>query len=189
MRELRYDRRNMVTLIGMPTAGKTKIGKLLAQDLGCRFVDIDDVLVRHFNAKNLQEVVNRLPPAEFANAEEAAAIQTATESPVPTIIATGGSVVHLREAMNYLSQHTHIIHLHISLDTAIRRVAKRPDRGIVFAPGETLADLYKRRMPLYEKWAHRTVNTDRGRSKVAWRLAKQLEDEGYLIKTMEPRLA
>lgn len=181
--------RKFVTLIGMPTAGKTKIGTLLARYLGCEFVDIDYVLTKNFGVNKLQHLVDKLSPAEFARAEEAVAIQMAMELSAPTVIATGGSVVYLESAMGCLSRRTHIIHLHVSLDTVVRRVAKRPDRGIVFAPGETLADLYARRMPLYEKWAHRTVNTDHSRPKIAWRIARQLASEGYLSKTTEPRRA
>ncbi len=180
MKRPRHDTRKLVTLIGMPAAGKTKIGKLLARSARCGFVDIDEVLTKRFGAAKLQEIVSRLSPTEFAAAEEAAAIETATGLLVPTVIATGGSMVYLERAMRHLSRHTHIIYLKVSFETVVRRVARWPDRGIVFAPGETLADLYKRRMPLYEKWAHRTINTDRERPTIAARLAAQLAKEGYL---------
>ncbi len=176
----RRDKQKLVSLIGMPSAGKTKVGALLAERLECGFVDIDDCITRHFSAKNLQEVVDRLSSAEFAAAEESVAILTLENLFAPTIIATGGSMVYSENAMGCFDQKTHIIHLRASLKTSERRVAQRPDRGIVFAPGETLSDLYARRMPLYAQWAHRTVAINHDRSKVAERLAAQLRRENLI---------
>lgn len=112
-----------VTLIGMPSAGKTKVGRLLAEHLECDFVDIDDRIVEHYGAMTLQEIVNNLSPEEFAAQESSVAIGTVLSLSRPTIIATGGSMVYHEKAMRVLDQHTYIIHLYASLETIKRRVA------------------------------------------------------------------
>jgi shikimate kinase len=172
-------RRRHITFIGMPSAGKTKVGRILAELLGINFIDIDEQIVASQGAKNLQEIVDKLSPQQFAKLEEKVAIETVKGLSRPTVIATGGSMVYYDDAMRVFREHTRIIHLHASLATIERRVAKKPDRGIVFAPGETLADLYERRMPLYEKWAHQTVNVDGKRRFVAEALAEGLQREKF----------
>lgn len=168
-----------VTLIGMPSAGKTKVGRLLAEHLECDFVDIDDCITKHYGAKTLQEIVNNLSSDEFAALESSVAIKTVLGLSKPTIIATGGSMVYHEKAMQVLDRYTHVIHLRASFKTISERVARKPDRGIVFAPGETLKELYARRMPLYKRWAHRTVRTDKDRVAAAKRLAKDLRREKF----------
>ncbi len=161
--------RKIITLIGMPGAGKTKMGKLLAQHLGFAFIDIDDLIKAHFGVTSLQEVV-----PEVTKVEGPIAIQTLASLTGPTVIATGGSIVYNEGAMKQLKRKTHIICLHASLETITLRIAKNPNRGIVLAPGETLAGLYARRMPLYRKWADSTVQTDHHRKKIVKGLAEEL---------------
>ena len=163
-----------IVLIGMPSAGKTKVGKRLAKHLGWDFVDIDDRIREASKAKTLEELVSSVSAKRFAQIENNAVITTLRNLTRPTVIATGGSMVYCEEAMGVLARNALVIHLHASLPTILRRVAKRPNRGIVFAPGETMADLYARRMSRYQMWADKTVCTDGHRAKVAKELAKEL---------------
>lgn len=172
-------RLGIITFIGMPSAGKTKVGEILAGELEIKFIDIDQQIVAHEGAANLQEIVDRLSPEEFGKLESRVAIETVEGLSEPTIIATGGSMIYYDDAMRVFQKHTRVIHLYASLQTIERRVAKKPDRGIVFAPGETLAGLYDRRMPLYSKWAHQTVSTDGKRRPVAEALAGELRKEKF----------
>lgn len=167
----------VITLIGMPTVGKTKVGKLLAELLGYQFVDIDDSIVTDQDASSLSEIVQSLSREQFIELEGAVALRTLAGLQKPTIIATGGSMIYNEAAMVALSSKTYIVHLEASLPTIARRVAKRPDRGIVFAPGETLTELYMRRMPLYRKWAHDSVNCDGKRKRAARKLAARFAEQ------------
>lgn len=178
--------RQLIALIGMPAAGKTKVGKLLAGHLRCNFVDTDVALVRRYGAKNLQEVVDDLSPVAFAQAEENVVIETVDNALVTTIIATGGSVCYSKRAMEHLARHTHLIHLWAPRDIIIRRVEQDQPRGLVLAPGETLGDLYDRRMPLYCRWAHRTVDTGSARAKWSKWLARRLVKEGHITGSPTP---
>lgn len=168
-----------IALIGMPSAGKTKVGKRLAARLGYDFVDIDDRIREHCGTATLQELVDALSPDEFAALESRVAIETVKNLAQSTVIATGGSMVYHEKAMKVFRQRTHIIHLWASFDTIARRIARKPNRGIVFAPGETLKGLYARRMPLYERWAHRTVSANGNRTAAAKALAKDLQREKF----------
>ena len=164
------------TLIGMPTAGKTKIGGIVARELGWEFVDLDDRICEHARVDTLQELVDQTSSEEFGLIEGAVAIMTVRSLVSPTIIATGGSIIYSPQAMERLYRTSHIIYLRATLETVTRRVARKPNRGIVFKPGETLADLYARRVPEYERWAHMTVDTDNDRHLVAERLSKDIAE-------------
>jgi len=169
-----------ITFIGMPAAGKTKIGGRVSDILDLQFVDTDELIVDHFNAETLQAVVDKLKPDAFADLEESIGILAAW-SPCQIVIATSGSMIHCAKAMRYLHEKTHVVYLQASLEMIWERVAKKPDRGIVFGPGETIADLYARRVPLYEKWAHRTINVDgENRRKAPAELAECLRKEGIV---------
>lgn len=166
----------IITLIGMPAAGKTKVGRRLAEILSIDFVDTDEQVVATMGCENetLYTIVGRLSPKEFAIAEEAIAIHTLLGLQRPTVIATSGSMVYSDRAMSMLRERSFIVYLRATLETIQRRVAKRPDRGLVLSPGETIADLYKRRVPLYEKWACHTVDSDGNRNHLAEKLAQEL---------------
>ena len=77
-----------------------------------------------------------------------------------TVIATGGSVVYGPRAMKNLAQLGTIVYIQLSCETIIQRLGDFALRGISLAPGETIQDIYDRRIPLYEKYAHVTVNTE-----------------------------
>jgi len=178
--------RHLISLIGMPSAGKTKLGRQLAERLKWAFVDTDDVIVNACKAQKLQDVVDRLSRAKFLKAEEDAVIKTVQTMSTSSVIATGGSVVYSERAMELLAKETHVIHVWASLTTVTRRIEKDPDRGLVLDPGETIADLFVRRMPLYCRWAHGTVDTNHSRSKAAKRLATQLLEDEIITLTPTP---
>jgi len=170
----------LVSLIGMPTTGKTKVGKELAKALGCTLVDIDDRIMQCYGESTIQKVIDRLADT-FTDAEGRITIETVDSLSGPTVIATGGSIVYNEPAMAFLRAKTHIVYLRATYETIDRRVKRRERRGagtgIVYGPNETLYDLYKRRTPLYERYAHRIVDTDRNRGKIACRLALRLAQE------------
>src|SRR5262249_48923674 len=128
-----------VTLIGMPATGKTRVGDNLAEILNLPFVDTDRLIIEHLKADRLEQVVDTITPEAFAAVEEAVGVLAAFATR-QTIIATSGSMVYYERAMQFLQENTHVVYLEASLKTIKRRVARRPNRGIVFAPGETLAD-------------------------------------------------
>jgi shikimate kinase len=172
-----------VTFIGMCGVGKSNIARKLHKRLGDKLVvlDIDELIVVQRRAQSLQEVVASMSPERFTELEGEMTIHAVNSMHGPTIIAPGGSIIYHERAMEILRRETHIIYLRASLETIERRVARKPDRGIVFKPGETLADIYARRTPLYERWADETIDCDGKRKKVANKLAPRFVLESSLV--------
>ena len=75
-----------------------------------------------------------------------------------SIIATGGSVVYGKEAMEHLKSIGTVVYLQLPFEELNRRLSDIKGRGVVLKDGQTLKDLYEERVPLYEKYADITVN-------------------------------
>ena len=77
-----------------------------------------------------------------------------------TIIATGGSAVYGEEAMGHLREIGTVIYLQLSYEEIEDRLGDLNARGVTLRSGQSLRDLYEERIPLYEKYAHITVECD-----------------------------
>ena len=75
-----------------------------------------------------------------------------------TVIATGGSVPLREKAMEHLAQGGEFVYLDVPLQELTRRIRNISTRGIAFAPGQTLEDIYQLRTPIYQRWADVTVH-------------------------------
>lgn len=138
-----------IILIGMPGSGKSTCGVVAAKMLLKNFFDTD-LLIQNLEGKRLQDIINEKGIAYFEAAEEKAICSLDIEG---TVIATGGSVIYSEKAMQHLSALGRIIYLHLDYDTMIKRINNLSTRGVVLKKGETLADMYEERLPLYRKWA------------------------------------
>ena len=143
-----------ITLIGMPGAGKSTIGIVLAKVLGYDFID-SDLLIQKEEGKLLWEIMRDCGNDGFNKIEEKVNSQIQTSH---SVIATGGSVIYGPRAMEHLRDISTVVYLKVSCSVLERRLGDLTKRGVVFKPGQTLLDLYKERVPLYEKYAHITVN-------------------------------
>lgn len=149
--EKRYKRRHLpcIILIGMPGAGKTTIGELLAEKLGWAFMDSDKALEALYGAR-LQDIFDALGKEEFIRVEGDV---IASLDISRCVLATGGSVIYRKDAMEHLKQLGRVIYLETPLDQIVKRIAENPERGIALAPGQTLEDLFAERQKLYLAWA------------------------------------
>ncbi len=145
-----------IVLIGMPGSGKSTVGVLLAKKLGMGFVDTDLVLQQR-EGELLQPLLDRWGVERFLDAERDAICSVTCEG---CVIAPGGSAVCREEAMEHLRALGEIVYLHLSLEGLERRLTTLKGRGIAMEPGQTLADVYAYRAPLYARWAGRTVEVD-----------------------------
>lgn len=159
-----------IVMIGMPGAGKSTVGVVLAKTMGMDFVDVDLVICRRHGG-NLQDIVNRHSHEDFLRIEGEAALSLSCEN---SVIATGGSMVYSEGAMRYLKEIGTVVYIRAKLSDLKKRINNLDTRGIAFNPGETLADLYNARIPLYEKWADITVDTSAG---------DRIEDMAFKIKS------
>ncbi len=147
-----------IILIGMPGSGKSTIGVLLAKMLGYGFVDTD-LLIQHFEGKKLFEIQRDKGNDYFAETENKILSGVMARQ---TVIATGGSAIFGREAMEHLSSIGRVVYLKVSLRELRRRVKNFSTRGIMMKEGQTLDDIFSERSPLYEKYADITVNCTGG---------------------------
>ena len=146
-----------IILIGMPGAGKSTVGVLLAKTLGYAFLDTDLVIQQREGAL-LQSLVDSLGVEAFLDVEADAICSVECRG---TVIAPGGSAVCRERAMSHLKALGRIVYLHLPLEELERRLNNISTRGIAMAPGETLADLFAYRAPLYRKYADLTVDVGR----------------------------
>lgn len=145
-----------VSLIGMPGAGKSTIGVLLAKRLGLNFVDTD-LLIQVREGEALQDTVDRLGFEAFCALEQSVLLEMDIAR---HLIATGGSAIYGERGMARLKSAGPVVFLDVPLPVLKRRVQAQPDRGIAFGPGQTLDDVYRERRPLYQHYADLVVACD-----------------------------
>lgn len=149
-------RKQDLILIGMPGAGKSTIGVLLAKRLGTGFLDTD-ILIQIGEGCYLQELISRKGISGFRQIEAAYLLDLAPDCGV---VATGGSAVYSESAMVRLKSLGPAVYLQIGLEPLKARLGNLSERGVLMMPGQTIDMLYEERRPLYEKFADIVVSTD-----------------------------
>ena len=138
-----------ITMIGMPSSGKSTIGVLLAKRLGFSFVDVD-IVIQEKEGRLLKEIIADEGMDGFLEVENR--INAGLDVRL-SVIAPGGSVIYGEEAMKHLKEISEVVYLKMSYEEMERRIGNVVDRGVALKPGFTLRDLYNERVPLYEKYA------------------------------------
>lgn len=142
----------------MPGSGKSTVGVLLAKALGYLFDDVD-LLISRRAGKPLQRILDEDGLEHFLRLEEELGSTLEADH---TVIATGGSMVLSEKAMAHLKSMGEVVFIDVPFAEIERRVTNIKTRGIVFHPNETLADVYRKRLPLYERYADRTLRVGAG---------------------------
>ncbi len=145
-----------IVLIGMPGAGKSTIGVLLAKSMLMDFVDTD-LLIQKKCAESLCGIIAAKGIDEFLKIENNVICENAFEN---SVVATGGSAVYGEEAMAKLRKNGVAVYLKLSPEELVRRIDNIHTRGIAMKEGTSIADLYAERAPLYEKYADITVECE-----------------------------
>lgn len=140
--------RNII-LIGMPGAGKSTVGVVLAKRLGRPFLD-SDLVIQEKEGRLLHEIIEQEGLDGFLRIEEEVNASLEAER---AVIATGGSVVYGQKAMEHLKQIGTVIYLQLPLETIAERLGDLNERGVALQDGQSLQSLYEERVPLYEKYA------------------------------------
>lgn len=144
---------NNVILIGMPGVGKSTVGIVLAKVLGYDFID-SDLLIQKAEGRLLWQIMRDVGNEEFNRIEERVNSGICADR---SVIATGGSVIYGPRAMEHLRSIGTVVYLEADCATLAGRLGDLTRRGVVFRPGQGLADLYQERTPLYRKYAHITI--------------------------------
>jgi shikimate kinase len=142
------DRRSLV-LVGLMGAGKSTVGRRLAQRLNLRFVDADDE-IEAAAGMSIPEIFDRYGEAHFRDGERRVIGRLLREP--RQVIATGGGAFMNDETRALISAEATSIWLKADLDTLARRCAKRTDRPLLRGGNqrEILAGLMRQRYPVYE---------------------------------------
>jgi shikimate kinase len=175
-----------IVLIGLPGAGKSTLGVVLAKIANYRFLDCD-LLIQQQKGKTLQALIDELGVPGFIQVENDTLKGIVAKR---TIISTGGSAVYSDEAMEHLRNIGTIVHLKVDYEEMVRRLGDLNERGVVMrdaAPGDLRA-LYDERMPLYERYADITLDvTDAQFREAAIELKGIMEGQGLLDMPLGPR--
>ena len=145
-----------IVLIGMPGAGKSTVGVVLAKAMHMRFLDTD-LSVQERMGECLQDTINREGKEGFLKIENEVLRTIHVEN---TVIATGGSVVYGEDAMAAMRSGGVLVYLQYSYPTIEARLTNLDVRGVAMGPGESLRDVYEDRIPRYEAAADVTVACD-----------------------------
>ncbi len=138
-----------VVLIGMPGCGKSTVGVVLAKTLGYRFLD-SDLLIQEQEDRLLSEIIEQDGIDGFEAIENRV---NAGISVKKTVIATGGSVVYGKQAMEHLRKIGAVVYIKLPYEEIEHRLGDLAKRGVAIRNGQTLRDLYDERKPLYESYA------------------------------------
>lgn len=146
-----------IILIGMPGAGKSTVGVVLAKRRGCRFLD-SDLLIQEKYGALLHELISEHGREGFLKIEEEV---NASIDVRRAVVATGGSVVYGGSAMAHLKEIGTVVYLKLSCEAVRERLGDLNERGVTLRQGQTLEDLYRERVPLYEEYADMTVDCEK----------------------------
>ena len=167
-------KKSNITLIGMPSSGKSTIGVLLAKRLGYSFVDVD-IVIQEKEGRLLKEIIAEQGMDGFMEVENRI---NAELDVTHSVIAPGGSVIFGKEAMEHYKEISQIVYLKLGLEEVERRIGNVVDRGVVLKEGQTLKDLYEERIPYYEKYADITIDeTGQTAGRIVDTLRKLIEDQ------------
>ena len=143
-----------IVLIGMPGAGKSTIGVLLAKSMLMDFVDTD-LLIQKRYASSLCDIIKSKGIDEFLSIENSVISSFEFYN---CVIATGGSAVYGTEAMEKLKEDAVVVYLKVNPDELVKRIKNIHTRGIAMKEGTTIYELYNQRSPLYEKYSDITID-------------------------------
>lgn len=161
-----------IVLIGMPGAGKSTIGVVLAKNMGMAFVD-SDLVIQEQEGKKLHELIEERGLDGFLALEGSV---NAALNPKTAVIATGGSAVYSEQAMEHLRSIALVVYLRLSYEGIAERLGDLTERGVVLREGETLRELYEERVPLYEKYANLIVECEnKNIREIVMELSKRLK--------------
>lgn len=143
------NQKNSVILVGMPGAGKSTLGVLLAKELNLDFLDTD-VSIQVHEGRSLQDIMDSEGYMKLREIEEQVLLSIDASGKV---ISTGGSAVYSDAGMMHLKAQGTVVFLDVTLDELRRRIHNFDTRGIARRPDQSFEELFAERCALYNKYA------------------------------------
>ncbi|HLB27945.1 MAG TPA: shikimate kinase [Dehalococcoidales bacterium] len=150
-----------IVLIGYMGTGKTAVGKLLAEKLGMKLIELDS-LIEQQSGRKISEIFRTDGETAFRELEIEAAKKISGEK--NSVIAGGGGIVLNKINIDRLRKNGVMVYLTASPQTILKRVATEKGQRPLLAVDdqlETITDMLKFRKPFYERSADITINTSR----------------------------
>ncbi|MBR0574503.1 shikimate kinase AroK [Pasteurella atlantica] len=165
------EKRN-IFLIGPMGAGKSTIGRQLAQLLGMDFVDSDTEIEQRAGA-DIDWIFDLEGEAGFRKREEKIINELTQQQGV--VLSTGGGTIVSKDNRNMLSARGIVIYLETTVDKQFERTQRDKKRPLLQNedPRAVLEELAKQRNPLYEEIADITLQTDQQSARL---MASQIID-------------
>lgn len=145
--------RSNLILIGMPGAGKSTVGVILAKLTSRDFVDTD-VLIQTSQGRALQDIVDTDGYEALRNIEEEVLLGLSVRN---CVIATGGSAVYSDSAMTHLRSSGLVIFLDVDMPTLESRIHDYRTRGLAKRADQNFSDMFHERLTLYTQYADITI--------------------------------
>lgn len=152
-------KQNNIFLIGPMGAGKTSVGRYLAQQLHKKFFDSDQEIEKRmgvsltwiFDLEGIEGVQQR----EIKIIDELSSLNN-------IVLSTGGGCIEIPQVRDFLQQRGIVIYMEVSLETQLRRLKRDKKRPLLQGenPQEVLIKLWEEREPYYENIADFTIITD-----------------------------
>ena len=137
-----------IVLVGIMGAGKSTVGKILADRLGMRFVDADQEIERAAGC-TITDFFEKYGEVEFRKGEERVISRILAGE--PCILATGGGAFMSEATRLLIKKMATSVWLRVSFEVLAKRLEKRSDRPLLQTadPQQTLKALIKKRYPIY----------------------------------------
>ncbi len=156
-------RASSVTLVGMPGAGKSTVGVLVAKALALDFID-SDLAIQRACGRTLQSYMDERGHLALRQLEEAVICRL---DPTDAVMATGGSAIYSDHAMAHLAGAGCVVFLQVSLPVVKARIGDFGQRGIAKPDSQSLSELFQERDALYRRWADVVLPADEQQEFVA----------------------
>ena len=150
-----------IALIGYRGSGKTSVGKALARMLSWEFIDTD-ALITSREGRDVTAIFREHGEAYFRDRESAALVQALATA--NAVIATGGGIIEREENRERLRELSYVVYLSAPIEALIARIEAGVDRPALTAlpMKDEIRTVLARRIPLYERTAHGTLDTGEG---------------------------
>ncbi len=168
-----------IILVGMPGAGKSTIGVLLAKRIAFSFID-SDVNIQLKTGESLQETMDRDGYIRLREIEEEVLVELNVEN---SVVSTGGSAVYGDKAMINLKKDGIVIFIKASLQELKCRVTNYENRGIARRPDQSFQELFDERDLLYNRYSDISVNSVKGQQdEMVEEIISKLRDKGLKLE-------
>lgn len=161
-----------IALIGMPGAGKSTIGHILAKLLDYSYVDTDKLICDQ-SGLTLHEILQAGGRDALQAIEEQVLCGLKLDH---AVISTGGSAIYSPAGMSRLQQISKVVYLRCELSVVLERIGDSAQRGIMRRPGQSIEELFEERKILYRHYADFTIDSSAGSpEEVARKIIEVLE--------------